>query len=131
MCCIKLFVNVFVIITIYCLYHSICRCAILYLSARQLVYFCTFVIQKKKIDPWKHVIKSYATIPTLHSPGKGGKPYSKKSQSIGQTKHNSGCTHFLIPCLLKLHVKIPNFFLILIYSESHRFHAIRYKIHPP
>ena len=54
-------------------------------------------------------IKSYATIPTLHSPEKGGKPYGKKSQSIGQTKHDSGRTHFLIPCLLKLHVKIPKF----------------------
>ena len=28
-------------------------------------------------------IKSYATIPTLHSLGKGGKPHGKKSQSIG------------------------------------------------
>ena len=28
-------------------------------------------------------IKSYATIPTLHSMGKGGKPHGKKSQSIG------------------------------------------------
>ena len=58
-------------------------------------------------------IKSYATIPTLHSPGKGGKPHSKKSQSISQTKHDSGHTHFLIPCLLKLYVKIPNFFFDL------------------
>ena len=54
-------------------------------------------------------IKSYATIPTLHSLGKGGKPHSKKSQSIGQRKHDSGRTHFLIPRLLKLDVKIPNF----------------------
>ena len=76
-------------------------------------------------------IKSYATIPTLHSLGKGGKPYSKKSQSIGQTKHNSGYTHFLIPNLLKLHIKIPKFFAILIYSESHRFHTIHNKIHLP
>ena len=58
-------------------------------------------------------IKSYATIPTLHSPGKGGKPHGKKSQSIGQTKHDSGRTHFLSPRLLKLHVKIPNFFFDL------------------
>ena len=33
-------------------------------------------------------IKSYATIPTLHSLGKGGKPHGKKSQSISQTKHD-------------------------------------------
>ena len=76
-------------------------------------------------------IKSYAIIPTLHSLGKGGKPYGKKSQSINQTKQDSDRTHFSIPHLLKLTIKIPNFFLILIYSESHRFHAIRYKIHPP
>ena len=58
-------------------------------------------------------IKSYATTPTLHSPGKGGKPHGKKSQSIDQTKHNSGHTCFSIPRLLKLHVKIPNFFFDL------------------
>ena len=59
------------------------------------------------------IIKSYATIPTLHSPRKGGKPHGKKSQSISQTKHDSGRTHFLIPRLLKLHVKIPNLFFDL------------------
>ena len=58
-------------------------------------------------------IKSYATIPTLHYPGKGGKPDGKKFQSISQTKHDSGRTHFSIPRLLKLHVKIPNFFFDL------------------
>ena len=51
-------------------------------------------------------IKSYATIPTLHSPEKGGKPHGKKSQSISQTKHDSDHTHFSIPRLLNLHVKI-------------------------
>ena len=54
-------------------------------------------------------IKSYATIPTLHSLGKGWKPYDKKFQSISQTKHDSGHTQFLIPRLLKLHIKIPKF----------------------
>ena len=58
-------------------------------------------------------IKSYATIPTLHSLGKRGKPHGKKSQPIGKTKHGSGHTHFLVPHLLKLHVKIPNFFFNL------------------
>ena len=42
--------------------------------------------KKKKTDPCQNIgknIKSYATIPTPHSPGKGGKPHGKKSQSIG------------------------------------------------
>ena len=89
----------------------LCRCATLYPSPRWT---------KKKKKRKKRTrgnmgknIKSYATIPTLHSLGKGGKPHGKKSQSIGQTKHDSGRTHFSIPHLLKLHVKIPNFFFDL------------------
>ena len=119
-----------------CIYSFVDVLHYIHLQDRQLMYFYTFVIQKKKKKKTARGnmgknIKSYATIPTLHSLGKGRKPYGKKSQSIGQTKHDSGHTHFLIPRLLKLHVKIPNFFSILIYSESCRFHAIHYKIHPP
>ena len=61
---------------------------------------CTFtILSKKKKKKTIHgnmgkSIKSYVTIPTLQSPGKGGKPYGKKSQSLGLIKHNSGRTHF-------------------------------------
>ena len=103
---------------IYVYVFILCRCATLYPSPRQttrvLLRFCKFKKKKKKKthgNMGKNV-KSYATIPTLHSPGKGGKPHSKKSQSIGQTKHDSGCTHFSFPHLLKLHVKLQISFLI-------------------
>ena len=92
--------------------HYIC------LQDKQLMYLYTLVNLKKKkkkknCGNMGQNIKSYVTIPTLHSPGKGGKPHGKMSQSIGQTKHDSGCTHFSIPHLLKLHVKNQNFFFDL------------------
>ena len=61
-------------------------------------------------------IKSYATIPTLHSLEKGGKPIGKKSQSIGQTKHVSGRTHFSIPRLLKTTCKNSKFLFQISFS---------------
>ena len=94
----------------------LCRCATLYPSPRQTTHvplrFCKFKKKRTHGNMGKN-IKIYATILTLHSPGKGGKPHSKKSQSISQTKHDSDHTHFLIPRLLQLHVKIPNFFFNL------------------
>ena len=94
------------------MYLFFCRCATLYLSPRQtthvLLHFCKLKKKEKKKTTRGNMgkyIKSYATITTLHSPGKRGKPHGKKSQSISQTKHDSGRTHFLIPHLLKLHLK--------------------------
>ena len=80
----------------------LCRCATLYPSPRQTTHvplrFCKFKKKKKKgpMAMGKN-IKSYATIPTLHSLGKGGKPHGKKSQSIGQTKHDWPYTFFDSP----------------------------------
>ena len=74
-----------------CIYSFVDVLHYIHLQERQLMYFYAFVIQKKKMtcgNMGKN-IKSYATIPTLHSLAKGGKPYGKKSLSIGQTKHDS------------------------------------------
>ena len=85
------------------------------------LFFCIKKKKKKKkkqnMETSKHGnmenIKSYATIPTLHYSGKGGKPHGKKSQSISQNKTRLWPYTFFDPYLLKLHVKIPNFFFDL------------------
>ena len=71
--------------------HYIC------LQDRQLVYFYAFVNLKKKKKKKKKCgnmgknIKSYAIVPTLHSPGKGWKPHGKKV-SVHQLKQKNGLT---------------------------------------
>ena len=75
-----------------------CRCATLYLSPRQttgvLLRFCKFKKKKKKKKKCGNMgknIKSYAIVPTLHSPGKGWKPHGKKV-SVHQLKQKNGLT---------------------------------------
>ena len=82
----------------------------MYLRCTHFFFFRLLFVnkqQKKKkkkgpLETWVKNITSYATIPTLHSPGKGRKPYGKKSQSISQTKHDSGLTQFFILHLLNV-----------------------------
>ena len=96
----------------------LCRCATLYPSPRQTTHvplrFCIFKKKKKgPMETWVKISKVMPRSPHSILQEREGSLMAKKSQSIGQTKHNSGRTHFSIPHLLKLHVKIPNLFFDL------------------
>ena len=82
-------------------------------------------------------IKSYATIPTLRSPGKGEKPHGKSPSPLAKTK-NGLTVHSWVPPSSKFMGKILLFFskITANHADSVHFthspcklHDIRYKIH--
>ena len=65
------------------------------------------------METWVKISKVMPLYPHSILWEREGSLTAKSPSPIGQTKHNSGCTHFSIPHLLKLHVEIPNFFFDL------------------